>query len=580
MTGPGLRVWAPRAGRAELETEDGRVAMAAVGEGWYQAPVAPRPGSDYRIALDGGPGLPDPRSRHQPEGVHGPSRAVDPAGFAWTDSGWRGRPLPGSVLYELHVGTFSPQGGFDGVIERLPHLVDLGIDAIELCPVAAFPGERGWGYDGVHLYAVHDAYGGPDGLRRLVDAAHAAGVAVLLDVVYNHLGPDGNHLPAFGPYFTDRFRTPWGEALNFDAAGSDGVRAHVVDNVEMWLREYHLDGLRLDAVHAILDQSAVHLLEEIGERVRRLEAELGRSLWVIAESDLNDPRLIRPVELGGYGLDAQWSDDFHHALHAVLTGERSGYYADFGSVGDIATALTRGFVYAGRYSAHRDRRHGRALGDLPGSRLLGYLQNHDQVGNRATGERISQLVSPGLLRVGAALVLTSAFTPMLFAGEEWGASTPFLYFTDHLDAELGRAVSAGRRSEFAAFGWAPDRVPDPQDEQTFTRSRLDWEELDEPGHAALLGWYRGLLRLRRTEPALVDPELSAVRTRHDEAARWLLVERGPLRIACAFGPQPARVPLPGVAARRLLLSSAPQATELGDAELRLPAESVAIWREG
>ena len=575
----GLRVWAPRAARVELDTAEGRVEMAEVGEGWHRAPLLPPPGADYRIVLDGGAGLPDPRSRFQPGGVHAASRWVDPGDFPWSDAGWRGRPLPGSVLYELHVGTFTERGDFDGVVERLPHLVDLGVDAIELMPVAEFPGVRGWGYDGVDLYAPHHGYGGPDGLRRLVDAAHGRGIAVVLDVVYNHLGPDGNHLRSFGPYFTDRYHTPWGEAFNYDGPGSDGVRAHVLDNVEMWLREYHLDGLRLDAVHAIVDSSAVHLLEDVARRARRLEAELGRTLWIIAETDRNDPVHVRPPEAGGHGLDAQWSDDFHHALHAVLTGERAGYYADYGAVGDIATALRRGFVYVGRRSRFRERRHGRPLGSVPGHRLLGYLQNHDQVGNRAAGERISQLVSPGRLRVGAALVLTAPFTPMLFAGEEWGAQTPFQYFTDHDEAGLAEAVSRGRRSEFAAFGWPPEQVPDPQDPRTFARSRLDWQELEKPDHAALLGWYRALIRLRRSEPALHDGDLAAVRTGHDEARRWLLVERGSLRIASAFGPDAANVPVPPATGRHLLLSSLDAPAELDGDSIRVAAESVLIWRE-
>ena len=379
-------------------------------------------------------------------------------------------------IYELHVGTFSPEGTFDGAAARLDHLVDLGVDVVELLPVAQFPGRHGWGYDGVDLYAPHDPYGGPDGLKRLVDACHARGLAVVIDVVYNHLGPAGNYLAEFGPYFTDRYTTPWGTAVNLDGPDSDPVRDFVVGNALMWVRDYHADGLRLDAIHAIVDTSAVHILEELRAQVEALAAELGRQVFLIAESDLNDPKIVHRPELGGYGIDAQWSDDFHHALHAVLTGERTGYYADFGSLDHLAKSLRQAYVYDGGYSPHRRRRHGRSPAGLPPTRFLGYLQNHDQVGNRATGERSSMLLSTGLLKVAAAIVLLGPFVPMLFQGEEWAASTPFLYFTDHDDPELGEAVSEGRRREFAAFGWSPEQVPDPQAPETFEASVLRWDE--------------------------------------------------------------------------------------------------------
>jgi maltooligosyltrehalose trehalohydrolase len=382
------------------------------------------------------------------------------------------RLSPASLIYELHVGTFSPEGTFDGVRAKLDHLVDLGVDAIELMPVAEFPGERGWGYDGVDLFAPHHTYGGPEGLARLVDACHARGVGVILDVVYNHLGPAGNFLERFGPYFTSAYATPWGKAINFDGPNSGPVRDFFCDNALFWLEDYHIDALRLDAIHAILDTSAKHILEELAERVDKLSSRLGRHLHLIAESDLNDPKIIRSRDAGGYGIDAQWSDDFHHALHAILTGERQGYYADFGSLADLASALTRGFVYGGRYSASRRRVHGRPLGGVPLGRLLGYMQTHDQVGNRAMGERSSALMNSSKLKIGAALVFVSPFVPMLFQGEEWAASSPFLYFTDHRDAELGRAVSEGRRREFATFGWRPQEIPDPQAAETFARSKL------------------------------------------------------------------------------------------------------------
>jgi maltooligosyltrehalose trehalohydrolase len=573
-----LRVWAPRARRVDAELGSRRDPMHPEGGGWWAA-EAPPPGTDYRLSLDGGQGLPDPRSPLQPEGVHGPSRTVDHRGHPWSDAGWRAGALRDAVIYELHVGTFSPEGTFDGAAARLDHLVDLGVTAVEIMPVAEFPGDRGWGYDGVDLFAPHHAYGGPEGLRRLVEACHAHGLAAILDVVYNHLGPDGNYLGAYGPYFTDRYRTPWGDAVNFDGSQSDEVRALVVDNALMWLRDYHLDGLRLDAVHAILDTSAVHILEELATRVRALEGELGRPLWVIAESDLNDPRVVRDRDRGGYGVDAQWSDDFHHALHALLTGERTGYYVDYGRIEDLARALRGAYVLDGRYSVFRGRRHGRPIGDLGGDRFVVCLQNHDQVGNRAVGERSSMLMSPGLLRVGAALVLTSPFVPMLFAGEEWGASTPFLYFTDHRDPELAEAVSRGRRREFAAFGWDESAVPDPQDESSFLRSRLDWDELEREPHAGLLAWHRALIDLRRRTPALRDGDLGATCVRFDEAERWLVVERPGVAVACNLGRAPVTVaagPRPWGA---LLLASDAEPARDGRS-IVLPPESVAILESG
>jgi maltooligosyltrehalose trehalohydrolase len=575
-----FEVWAPRARRVEVEVRGARHPLEAQGEsphgGVFAGTVeAAGPGDDYAFRLDGGRPLPDPRSPWQPAGVHGPSRLVDHAAFVWTDAGWRGAPLAAAALYELHVGTFTREGTFDAAIARLPHLVDLGVTAVELMPVAAFPGTRGWGYDGVALFAPHHAYGGPEGLKRLVDACHAHGLAVVMDVVYNHLGPDGNYLPAYGPYFTDRHETPWGEAVNFDGPGSLPVRRFVLDNAAMWLRHYHCDGLRLDAVHAIVDTSAFHILEELAIHVGRLAAHLGRTCWVIAESDLNDPRLVRAHAGGGYGLDAQWSDDFHHALHAVLTGERDGYYEDFGRLEDLATALRRAYVYAGRYSRHRDRRHGRPPLGLDADRFLGFIQNHDQVGNRATGDRLSALTAVGRQKIAAALVLTAPFVPMLFQGEEWGARTPFLYFTDHGDPALADAVRDGRRREFVAFGWKPDQIPDPQAEETWRRSQLDWTEPDREPHRDLLAWHRGLLRLRRTTPALAAGGWDALRVRCDEAAGWLVVERGPVTIAANVGAAPVVVPLGAGRSGAIRLASDPACAVDGSA-LRLPADSVAI----
>ena len=568
-------VWAPNAGRVDLVLGEERVSMTQAPGGWWSVDVPEAgPGTDYAFSLDGGPAFPDPRSPFQPHGVHGPSRTVDHSAFAWTDHGWRGgTPLSAALIYELHVGTFTPEGTFEAVIDRLDSLAELGVTHIELLPVAEFPGERGWGYDGVDLFAPHHAYGGPEGLKRLVDAAHATGIGVIIDVVYNHLGPDGNYLGAFGPYFTNRYNTPWGQAVNYDDAGSDEVRNFVCDNACMWLTDYHGDGLRLDAVHAIFDSSAVHILEELGGRVSDLEPRLGRRAFVIAESDLNNPRLVRSTEAGGYGLEAAWSDDFHHALHAVLTGERSGYYEDFGRLADLAAALERGYVYDGRYSRHRRRRHGRPTTGLSAHRLLGYLQNHDQVGNRAAGERSSALMSTDRLRIGAALVLTAPFVPMLFAGEEWGASSPFLYFTDHVDPDLGRAVSEGRRREFASFGWDPADVPDPQALSSFERSKLDWAEREKEPHASVLEWHRALVALRRRVPALTDGRFA--RAAFDEDAGWLVVERGPVTVAVNLAERDQAVPVTSEPAC-VLLASGPYTRLDGAGHVELPPESVAI----
>ncbi|HET9187479.1 MAG TPA: malto-oligosyltrehalose trehalohydrolase [Acidothermaceae bacterium] len=563
-------VWAPTAGRVELVIGDERLPMNEVGHGWWLVEASVAAPVDYQFCLDGGDPLPDPRSQWQPRGVHGPSRHVDHTSFAWQCDAWPGGELLGSVVYELHVGTFTDEGTFDATIDRLDHLVSLGVDFVELLPVAAFPGSRGWGYDGVFPYAVQDSYGGPDGLKRFVDACHSRGLRVVLDVVYNHLGPDGNVLPRFGPYFTDKFATPWGQAVNFSDAGSDEVRRYFVDNALMWLRDYRFDALRLDAVHAIVDTSATHLLEELAVSVAGLSRELGRPLWLIAESDLNDPRLISPRDLGGYGLDAQWSDDFHHALHSVVTGETFGYYEDFGSLHELATALSRGFVFAGNHSKHRDRRHGRPLpASVASTRLLGYAQNHDQIGNRARGERIAALTSSDLVKVTAALVLLSPFTPMLFMGEEWAASTPWQYFTDHQDPQLAESVRKGRRNEFKVFGWEPSQVPDPQDVDTMRRSVLDWTEVSRAPHDDVLRWHRELIELRRANPVLQTGRFPSVSV--DEPARLLVVDHGPLVVVANFGSAQATHPVEG---ERLLLSSA--AASVSDDLLRLAPSSVAI----
>jgi maltooligosyltrehalose trehalohydrolase len=562
-------VWAPLAAGVELVLGEERVDATQGGDGWWHAQADAKPGDRYGWSLEGGPPRPDPRSVDQPDGIDGLSAVYDHDAFEWRDATWPGRRATAGVLYELHVGTFSPAGTFDGAIERLPHLVDLGIDAVEVMPVATGSGRWGWGYDGVLLYAVHPAYGGPDGFKRFVDSCHAAGIAVVLDVVYNHFGPAGNHLPEFGPYLTDRHRTFWGDAVRFDGPEAHEVRRFVIDNAMMWLRDFHCDGLRLDAVHAIVDESPRHVLAELGEEVDRLASELGRPLTLIAESDLNDPVFVRPRP-HGYGLAASWADDWHHALHTVLTGERSGYYEDFGALDQLVKALGQAWVYDGAWSPRRGRPHGHAVDGLPADAFVVAAQNHDQVGNRAAGERLPALTTWGRLHVAAALLLTSPFVPMLFQGEEWGASTPFQYFTDHADPDLGDAVRNGRRQEFAAFGWAPEDVPDPQDPATFERSRLDWDEPRAPRHAGLLRWHRELLRLRRAEPDLHDPSVGAVAS---EEQGVVTVRRGSVSVVANLADE-ARTAAVG-SGQRLLMASE-QRIRLDGAEVVLPVDSVAI----
>ncbi len=559
-----LRVWAPLANRVNAVVDDGSVPMAPDGDGGWWSVELDVPSTGYRFSVDGGPPRPDPRSGYQPEGVDGPSHAVDHAGFSWSDDAWSGVHLPSAVIYEVHVGTFSAEGTFEGAIAHLDHLVDLGITAVELMPVAEFSGDRGWGYDGVDLYAPHHAYGGPDGLKRLVDACHARRLGVILDVVYNHVGPAGNYLMEFGPYFTDCCSTPWGDAINLDGPHSGGVRDFFIDNALMWLRDYHCDGLRLDAVHAFTDRSAVHFLSELAGRVAELAAHLGRPLFVIAESDLNDPRLVCPPLAGGYGLTAAWSDEFHHALHAALTGDTSGYYEDFGSLTQVAKAFGQAYVDDGVWSPHREWVHARPPTGVSGGRFVVFMQNHDQVGNRAAGERSAALMSTGRLKIAAALVLLSPFVPLLFQGEEWGTSTPFQYFTDHPDPELGRAVSDGRRREFSYFGWRPEDVPDPQHRSTFARSMLDWTELDDPRHHEMAGWYRDLIRLRRAVPVLTDGRLETVRATADDAAGWLAVEHGPVAVVANIGPLAATVALSRPSGQVLLASDSNQVRLDGD----------------
>jgi maltooligosyltrehalose trehalohydrolase len=573
MSARTFRLWAPRATEVELVIGNVRYAMAPAGVGWFACELDLADNeTDYAFRLDGGDPVPDPRSRSQAEGVHGPSRVVEgePPPAATT---WAGFPLHKAIIYELHIGTFTPEGTFDGCIKRLEHLQTLGVNAIELMPVAEYAGRRGWGYDGVDLFAPHSAYGGPEGLRRLVEACHQRGIAVIIDAVYNHLGPEGDYLADFAPYFTDRYATPWGTAINYDDADSDDVRRFVLENTEMWLRDYGCDGLRLDAVHAIIDMSPTHILEAIATRVAELEVETGRRLWVIAESDSNNPSLVRERELGGYGLTAQWNDDFHHALHTLLTDEAFGYYEDFEGATDLCTALQEAFVYAGRYSHFRRRTVGRAIGNLPLQRFVVYSQNHDQVGNRAAGERLCHLVSDGRARMAAALTLLSPMIPLLFQGEEWAAGTPFQYFTNLGDRGLARAVTNGRRQEFQSFGWPPESVPDPQDPATFERSRLQWDELGDDTHAGMLAWYRALIALRQATPELINGDPAKTTAAYDATRNLLLYSRAGLLVACNLGDNEVGVPEASGAA--LVLSSSPPASE-GDSALA--SDSVSIWR--
>jgi len=572
-----LRVWAPLPKTIEVQVGQNRHAMERGVDGWCHARVASAvAGADYGFVVDGEGPFPDPRSLWQPHGVHGLSRVVDQQAFRWTDDGFCAPPLSRAVIYELHIGTFTPAGTLDAAIGRLAHLLQLGITHVEVMPVNAFPGEHGWGYDGVGLFATQHAYGGPEGLKRFVNACHERGLAVLLDVVYNHLGPSGNYLGKYAPYFTARHHTPWGPAVNFDGPDSDEVRRFFCDNALMWLRDYHFDGLRLDAVHAIVDTSARTFLEQLADEVQQLAVQLARPLVLIAESDLNDPRLIQPAQRGGFGLDAQWSDDLHHALHVVLTGEHSGYYEDFNGLADLAKALRQSFIYDGCYSRHRRRVHGRTPAGLSGHRFLAYIQNHDQIGNRACGERLNHLVCVGRLKIAAALVFSSPFVPMIFQGEEWAATSPFQYFTNHPEPELAHAVREGRRREFAAFGWQPEEVPDPQARETFLRSKLKWDELDSGVHAEMLAWHRRLIELRRAEPGLTDGVCENVQVRFDETAQWLVVERGELTVACNLAPEPRTVPLPA-AGLQLLLPSSP-GVMLPDGGVTLPPDSVAIFK--
>jgi maltooligosyltrehalose trehalohydrolase len=570
-------VWAPNVSKVAVKTNEGVYPMQGPdATGWWSARVdSAGPGTDYAFLLNDDPTpYPDPRSARQPNGVHGSSRVVDHKAFHWNDTSWQGPPISGAVIYELHVGTFTREGTFDAATERLDYLSQLGITHIELMPVAEFPGQFGWGYDGAALFAVHEPYGGPDGLKRLVNACHQQGIAVLIDVVYNHFGPVGSYASRFGPYLNGRHHTPWGDAINFEEAGSDEVRRFFCDNALMWMRDYHVDGLRLDAVHEFVDRSAIHFMEQLSAEVEVLSSTLERRLVLIAESDLNDPRVVTPREARGYGMDAQWSDDFHHALFTVLHVEQGkGYYDDFGSFEDLAKSLTRIFVYDGAFSKYRNRRHGRPVDGLSMHHFVSFIQNHDQVGNRATGDRLEQIIGLDRAKVAAGLVLTAPFIPLIFQGEEFAASTPFQYFAHHEEEAMAKAVSEGRRREFAAFGWDPNLIPDPEKRETFERSKLNWDEVNQGTHAEMLEWFTKLIHLRHSSPALNDGDAGHIKVRFDETKRWLTMERGPFKVMCNLGDEAVEFDNP--AGHPLLLASRDD-VHVDNAKVVLPPDTFAL----
>lgn len=536
-----IEVWAPRAARVRLRRPGlDDLDLQPADAGWFAASVDLEPGDEYGFVLDETDAmLPDPRSRRQPRGVHEASVWDEPAAFAWTDHDWTGRQLAGALIYELHVGTFTPEGTLDAAAEKFDHLIALGVSHIELLPVNGFNGIHNWGYDGVLWYTVHEAYGGPEAYRRFVDAAHRAGLAVIQDVVYNHLGPSGNYLPQFGPYLREAARNTWGLSVNLD---EPAVRSYIRENALMWLRDFHVDGLRLDAVHALHDEaSPVHILQQLAEDADALSVHQQRPVSLIAESDLNDATLILPREAGGYGLTAQWSDDWHHSVHVALTGETAGYYADFAALNALPTVWREGFFHHGTYSSFRGRMHGAPVPDaVPPWRLVTFAQDHDQIGNRAAGDRLTAMLTADRLAIAAVLTLTTPGTPMLFQGEEWGASTPWQFFTSHPEPDLAEATAAGRKAEFAAMGWDESAVPDPNDPATFERSRLDWSELAAPEHARLLDLYRRLGALRRDRPELTDPGPDA-----RDAMAWdvpggrvFALDRGAARVLVNLSPEP------------------------------------------
>ncbi|MDE1156126.1 MAG: malto-oligosyltrehalose trehalohydrolase [Acidobacteriaceae bacterium] len=572
-------VWAPQAKKMQVKLGDRVLPLEGPNKrGWWTLDSDCNCGDLYSFLIDDDPTpYPDPRSLRQPQGVHGPSELYDHSNFTWHDQLWRGTPKTGAVIYELHIGTFSPEGTFDGAIQHLDHLADLGITHIEVLPIAQFAGDRGWGYDGVTLFATHEAYGGPDGFKRFVDAAHGKGLSVILDVVYNHFGPVGNYTSKFAPYMSTRYLTPWGPAVNLDEAGSDEVRRFFCDNALMWLRDYHVDGLRFDAVHAFIDSSAVHFMEQLSVEVERLGATLGREFYLIAESDLNDPRVIRPKEAHGYGMDSQWSDDYHHALFSLLYNDdkAQGYYADYGTMADLHKALKHAFVYDGQHSRYRKRKHGRPVGLLSAHHFVHFDQNHDQIGNRAFGERLEQLCGMEKAKISIGLTLLAPYIPMLFMGQEWAASTPFQYFADHEDEEMRKAVAEGRKREFAAFGFGDD-VPNPEDLKTFHDSKLLWQEVHTGKHAEMLAWVKDLIRLRRHTVALNDGDMHHLLVSSENKSRQLVMQRDEIRIAANLGQEPWVIEL--LDGEELCLSSRKEQTEPQNNTITLAPLTLVVLR--
>jgi maltooligosyltrehalose trehalohydrolase len=553
-----FRTWAPAAASLAIKLEGGAgrlLPMMRHESGVFEITVPEiGAGTDYRLVFDDGRERPDPFSRWQPQGVHGPSRVVDAGAFAWSDGDWTGLPLEDHILYEIHVGTFTPQGTFEAIIPRLPELLDLGVTALQLMPVAEFPGSRNWGYDGVSLFAPHSAYGGPEGLKRLVDATHRVGLAIHLDVVYNHLGPEGNYLGEFGPYLSQRHHTPWGPAFNLDGPDSHHARRFVIDNALYWQSEYHIDGLRLDAVHGFHDTSERHILAEIAEEVHRQERQSVRRCWIIAESDLNDPVILHEPERGGFGLDSQWSNDFHHSLHAALLGSGQGYFRDFGKIEDLATALTHGFVYQGQFSVYRGREHGKPPVGIDGHHFVVFIQNHDQVANPYRGNRLPALASAGQHKLAACILFCAPGLPLLFMGEEYAESAPFYFFTSFGDPGVIEGARRGRKREHDAAAEPGPPQPDPQDAGTFERSRLGWELRKEPQNARILACYRDLSALRREVGCLRDYRRQATRTWQDEELRWLILLRGEAGgdaalLICNFADNRREIVLPEIEGR-------------------------------
>ncbi|QHV98913.1 malto-oligosyltrehalose trehalohydrolase [Spirosoma endbachense] len=590
-----VRVWAPLAEAVSLRIchQDLVIPLQNDGAYWQTTTSQLKPGDTYTFILNNTTERPDPASLSQPESVHGPSQAVDTAQFVWTDSTWNNLPLESYLLYELHTGTFTPEGTFAGIEAKLDYFVELGINAIEIMPVAQFPGTRNWGYDGVCPYAVQNSYGGAAGLQRLVDACHRKGLAVVLDVVYNHMGPEGNYFADYGPYFTNKHRTPWGDALNFDDNYSDSVRRYFLENVLMWFRDFHIDALRLDAVHAIHDESELHILREIKQYVDQFMQETGRQYYLIIESDQNETRFIQPIASDGYGMDAQWNDEFHHALRVTAGGERSGYYADYDGIRHLAKSYRDAYVYDGTYMPRRAKIVGKPTGSHPGQQFVVFSQNHDQIGNRMLGERPSQLVSFSMQKLMAGAVMSSPYLPMLFMGEEWGELNPFLYFVSHSDPELIEAVRQGRKKEFAAFQTSVE-APDPQAAQTFERSRLRWERLTQEPHQTLFRYYQTLLSLRKKSP-LRHPNRESVAVVMDDARQTLtLIRHHPndAPIVCLMNfsskPESFRVPISIKPWQKLLDSADPQwlgplaapMEVAGDAPVIVQAESILIYTNG